>query len=57
MISHCGPSFSKTTYYREEGDLIKTGADVFNQFITQYQNKLVGWVHGHTHDGFGGYKM
>lgn len=52
VLSHVGPFTSNTANAYEDG-LIYSGSQSLNDFLLKYENKIIGNVHGHTHDGQG----
>lgn len=52
FLSHVGP-FTSGTSNQFEDKLIYSGSPALNEFLIKYENKIIGNVHGHTHDAQG----
>ena len=52
VLTHVGPFTSNTSNQFEE-KIIYSGSPALNDFLLKYENKIIGNVHGHTHDAQG----
>lgn len=51
-MTHIGPHTSSTTIDRQHR-LYYTGSKTFDGYLQEHHEKIVLWVHGHTHEGKG----
>jgi Icc-related predicted phosphoesterase len=52
VLTHVGP-FTSNTSNQFENRIIYAGSPALNNFLLKYEDKIIGNVHGHTHDAQG----
>ena len=47
------PKIRENSVNAYEDGLVYSGSPSFNEFLMKYENKIIGYIHGHTHFGSG----